>query len=297
MQTNLSLTANNIDQYSYIVPYVRYSNEDKYSSPWFLPVRKIYDNEFIFVTKGSGEFSIEDRVYPVKPNDLIFLKSDTVHSGKSVSLPFHFICIHFDVFVSSIVNSLQVSGQYLFEAIPSHAVQYEKANLILNEHLSLDDAGYIHVLLKQIIHESEEKHPAFNLVVRSLFTDLLVRLFREQGQFFSSAERFSAEVNEIINYIKKNYMRSIKLCDLSSFTHLQPTYISNLFKKQTGITLSQFIAAYRISMAKELLLETDRKIEDIACSVGFYDIHQFSNVFKKNEGLSPSQFRKIKRYI
>lgn len=295
IQTNITLHAGNIDQVGYLIPYIRYSNEDTYDQPWFLPDRRIYDYEFILVTRGTGEFIIEDRRYPVKPNDLVFIEPDKVHSGRSLSLPFHFLCIHFDIYVSTINNPLQVNGQYLFETIPSSPINYEKTGIRLCPHIALEDAGYIHFLLKRIFREIKERNTAFNLVIKSLFTDLIIGLFREQSHI-PDTRAYSAEVQVIMDYIREHYMNTIRLHDLSSLVHLQPAYISNLFKKQTGITLSQYITLYRIAVAKELLLETGRKMEDIAQSVGFYDLHQFSNVFKKAEGLAPSYYRKIKQY-
>jgi two-component system response regulator YesN len=56
----------------------------------------------------------------------------------------------------------------------------------------------------------------------------------------------------------------------------------------------EYIKSYRLLKAKALLLETDRKIGDIACSVGFYDLHHFSKVFREQEGLSPAQYRQMK---
>jgi len=287
------LDLNGINLCRHMIPYIRYSNEDKYENPWMLKERKISDHEFILVTKGSGVFYIEDRMYHVKPDHLLLIYPDIIHSGKSIELPFHFFCIHFDIYVSYTNNVHLIDGRYVNEPVPTKPIKYVKANLSLNEHVILKNTGYINLLFKRIIYELKEKPIASGLAIKAHFTDLIVNMIREQQ--ISESKKLSMEVQTIIDYIKNNYMNNITLNELASLVHLHPSYISNIFKKQTGITLSGFITMQRISAAKKLLLETDRKIEDIAGATGFYDVHHLSNRFKKIEGLSPSQYRSIRR--
>ena len=103
------------------------------------------------------------------------------------------------------------------------------------------------------------------------------------------------EIIRVINYIKSNYMHRIRLWELSNQVHLEPTYLSKLFLKHTGYNITKFIIKHRLLVAKEQLLETDNKIEEIAISTGFCDLHHFSKVFRAYEGISPSQYRNMKK--
>lgn len=284
----------NCAYYSYIVPYIRYCAENRYQSPWVMKQRIISDYEFIFITKGKGQFKIEGRIYNAKANDLLLIKPNVVNSGNSVILPFNFLCIHFDLFVSLTNNAvIDMTNNNLCESIPSEPIKYNSAILDFPEYTSVSDSGYVHQLLKRIIHESNVKIPGYNTIIKSLFIDMIFNLFRQQSGF-RLINNFTSEINAIIDYIKDNYMNKIRLRDIADHIHLQPAYISSLFKKQTGYTLTEFIKRQRVISAKRLLLETDRKIQDIAYDTGFYDIHHFSRIFKQLKGLTPGQYRNIK---
>lgn len=294
MALPIVINEENYSKYTQFIPYIRYCAEDKYYEPWELKRRKISDYEFIFITEGSGQFTIRDDSFYVKTNDLILIGPEVLHSGKSDITPFKFLCIHFDLYVSKIINDLQVTQQYFPAAIPSKPVSYHKAVVRFPEHTVISESSYIQMLFKRIINEKARQRPGFNCVIKSIFTDLLINLYRQKYNKPPENIR-SNEIQLAVDYIKKNYMDSISLLDLSGFVHLQQTYLSSLFKKQIGYSITEFIKLYRISVAKSLLLETDKKINNIANDVGFYDLHHFSRVFKEYEGLTPVQYRQISR--
>ena len=292
---SIMINSANYSDYSYIIPYIRYCMEDKYQSHWELKQRKIKDYEFIFVTQGTGQFTIEDRTYDANTNDLILFKPNTLHYGNSILLPFNFLCIHFDLFVSNSTTTIETKNKFLYESVPLSPIEYQKAVLDFPEFSSLNDSSYINQLLKRIFHEYTQKNPGYNTIIKAMFTDLIVNLYRlkNSGTF---QKQLLPEIQKIIDYIKENYMQKIKLSDISHHVHLQPSYISSIFKRKTGYTITEFTNIHRVATAKELLFKTDKKLEDIAHNTGFYDIHHLSKVFKRYEGLTPGQYRDISRY-
>lgn len=68
-------------------------------------------------------------------------------------------------------------------------------------------------------------------------------------------------------------------------------YLSNLFKVETGINLVKFITQYRMERAKELLVQTNMKIGDVAQKVGYLNVSYFTSIFRNQEGCSPIQYR------
>lgn len=294
MAVNVNINSNNFTNYQHFFPYIRYCAEDKYSDPWTLRTRKIFDCEFILITKGTGVFTIEGRTYNVKANDLIFIRPGKNHSGSSVSLPFNFLCMHFELYLIKKTSELRIFQNTFYESIPLKSLKYDKAAFEFPEFISVNDSGFIQMLFRRILNESIHQQIGFNTLIKSMFTELLINLFRQEHNVLEE-KTCSPLIQSVINYIKQNHAAKLNLSDLAALVHLQPAYLSSLFKKHTGYTITDFIKIYRISLAKNLLLETDCKTEDIACSVGFYDLHHFSKVFKHHEGLSPVQFRQIKR--
>ena len=97
-------------------------------------------------------------------------------------------------------------------------------------------------------------------------------------------------------FIRTNYKKKIKLADISKAIYLSPFYLSHIFKKETGSTLLEYLTKVRIEETKRLLENTQWTATRIAFEAGFSDQSYFCKVFKKIEGISPSDYRKgIKR--
>lgn len=102
----------------------------------------------------------------------------------------------------------------------------------------------------------------------------------------------SIKVKKAIQYIIDNYADDIQIEVIADFVNLSPNYLSNVFKKEMGITLNQYIEGYRINKAKGLLKNFDLKLNDICQQVGYNNTAYFISVFKKVTGLSPTEFRR-----
>ncbi|MPQ43346.1 response regulator transcription factor [Clostridium tarantellae] len=98
-------------------------------------------------------------------------------------------------------------------------------------------------------------------------------------------------IEKSIQYIKTNINKTITLDTIAAVCNLSPCYFSKIFKEEMGVTFVNYINNERIEKAKELLLNTDRSILNIAWDIGFEDCGYFIRVFKKITGLTPKRFR------
>ena len=96
---------------------------------------------------------------------------------------------------------------------------------------------------------------------------------------------------EIERYIRENYCGDISLNHLARIFYVSKEHISRSFKKQFQINLFDYITSLRIEKAKTLLLKTQLPIEEIAAMTGFSNGNYFSKTFRKQTGLSPSEFK------
>lgn len=99
-------------------------------------------------------------------------------------------------------------------------------------------------------------------------------------------------VHQAIRYIKENYKYDISTTDIANSVNLSPNHLCKLFKKVINRTIKDYLANYRVTVAELLLEETNLSINDIANSVGYYDSMYFSQVFKKYNSSTPTDFRK-----
>jgi len=101
-------------------------------------------------------------------------------------------------------------------------------------------------------------------------------------------------IEKVKSYIDENISGDISLQAMSQMVFMNPTYLSELFKKETGENFIDYITKSRVGMAKKLLANTTMKMEEIAGKVGYDRLEYFYRVFKKFEGVTPKEFRKLK---
>ena len=99
-------------------------------------------------------------------------------------------------------------------------------------------------------------------------------------------------INSITRFIQEHLAEEMSLSVLSEEFHMNPQYISQLFKNEIGVGFLAYLTSIRMEKAKKLLLSTSLSIGEIAEQSGYGDYRVFTKVFKKSEGITPSQYRR-----
>lgn len=99
-------------------------------------------------------------------------------------------------------------------------------------------------------------------------------------------------IKKVIDEINCRYTEKLSLQELADQCALSIGHLSNLIKKETGMSFSEYVTVKRMEDAKKLLLKEQLSIEEVAEQVGYHDYFYFTKVFKKYEGISPSVFRR-----
>lgn len=122
--------------------------------------------------------------------------------------------------------------------------------------------------------------------MRDLFTRIL-QAVRSQG----TRPVYLAQV-----FVRTHLAEPIHLAEVAAYVGLNPSYLSYLFRKETGIGLPDYINHRRVEEAKKLLEQTDEKVLSIARAVGFSDPRYFSRVFRALAGCRPKDYRKARQW-
>lgn len=93
------------------------------------------------------------------------------------------------------------------------------------------------------------------------------------------------------SYIIDHFNAELSIKEIAEFVHLNPEYLTRLFKKETGVTLKDFIIECRISTAKDLLANSSLSISMISSEVGYHNFSYFAYLFKKMEQVTPREYR------
>lgn len=120
-----------------------------------------------------------------------------------------------------------------------------------------------------------------------------VSLIRQDRNLEASGKKYySRTIEDIIQYILEHYSEEIMIEFLANHVYLSPNYLCNLFKKETGKTINQFVTEIRINKAGEMLVNTYKTLTEIANAVGYSDVRHFSKIFQKIMGQTPSEYRR-----
>lgn len=114
---------------------------------------------------------------------------------------------------------------------------------------------------------------------------------RLEGTFSNNPQMIHREIEDVKQYIYAHYGEEIGVEQLADMVYMAPSYLSCIFKKETGQNLSKFIKAYRMEKAKEMLENSHKKIVNISNEVGYPNVSYFCQSFREYFGVSPQKFR------
>ncbi|SCP98680.1 Helix-turn-helix domain-containing protein [Anaerobium acetethylicum] len=106
-----------------------------------------------------------------------------------------------------------------------------------------------------------------------------------------SKEKQDNVVHQAKRYILQHIQENIYIEEIADQVHLNAQYLMRLFKKETGLSILEYITDERLKLAKELLAKTDYPINKVADSVGYGNYSYFTKIFKKNTGMTPAAYR------
>ena len=111
----------------------------------------------------------------------------------------------------------------------------------------------------------------------------------------SDSAGYSLPVRLACEYIEKNFQENINLNKISNYVSLSKNYFCNIFKKEVGVTIWDYLIRIRMEEARRMLLETDLKTYDISGKIGYDDPSYFGRLFKKYTGFTPTEYRESSR--
>lgn len=229
--------------------------------------------ELYFLVDGQVDEFIENRTHHLKSMDIIIIKPNVLHRELLCKKNRHeSLVVHFDI--RSIVDSeilKKLEEQQGVISLPAHASKrvYKLINILLDE------------------TENDVFH---NSYVRSVLTEILIVIFR--NQFQKAKSYVGLKFKNIIDYVRENSRKEITLATVAQKFSVSEAHLSRLFKKNTGFTFTQYLNYQRIIYSQKMLITSNISIGKIAKSSGFESTTHFGRVFKQLAGCSPREYRK-----
>ncbi|MEE1012926.1 MAG: response regulator [Clostridia bacterium] len=203
--------------------------------------------------------------------------------------------------MEAVLSGNVVKNEAQLEAVYDYLCKIEDLQEVKDFIMAVIDKIYDSYWLMKGNGSTEESHRAILPLIQNCVNfeecfELLSSLCRTMvGKVDGYAkQQYSLKIKNAVDYIKKHYNQEISRDIIAEHVGVSPNYISAIFKKEMKMTLVEYIKQVRIENAKQLLWESDLRINEIADIVGFSDGYYFSRIFKDMVGVTPTQYRKKK---
>ena len=126
--------------------------------------------------------------------------------------------------------------------------------------------------------------------------DRMIMDFTRHMRQYSQKSNLSQPISICLDYIFSHLSERITLKELADYSNVSTTYLSKTFSEEIGMSVSEYIRIKKINMSKEMLLNTNMSILDIAHHLSFSSQSHYTQVFKSEVGMTPKNFRKNNTY-
>lgn len=233
--------------------------------------------ELLFCLTGSLEVTLSSHNYYLNPGDMVFINSNHVHSSRSPIVG-DVLAIQFPLEYLQKVTE----GKYLKDFIfTTHEISQNERLIskltFISEHFKKEDL-ISHMLVKSKIYE----------LLAVICQDYVVPVSNIKE---IKTTKHMEKMKEINQYISDNSLRDLSIEEVANKFNYNSSYFSRFYKRFMGITFTDYLNSLRLEKAFKMLRDTDQTVLEISTHSGFSNVRTFYNVFSKNYGLSPQQYR------
>lgn len=272
------------------IPEIYLSGEVSIAAPNKHFKRKPIDYILYFVKEGSMTITEGDEIYVLNKNDVIILDPSRTHNGIETDYSVRYSYIHFDY---SEIAEQDMTKEAIEELMLYNMTESRNQRIILPKKFSVSNAYAIDALelMKSITSEFNDGRNYNIQMARSMLLQLFITLYRGYLDTLCHEESKQNDVLlELEMFLKEHSREKITGEDIEKYFHMNFDYLNRIFKKRFGRTIMQYVNYYRIEDAKKMLRSGLLSVKQIAADLGFVNEFYFSRVFKKYEGVSPSEF-------
>ena len=229
--------------------------------------------EIYYLEDGECRYFIDNKSYDVKQGDLILVPEGVIHHTS----------------YRDGIHSRKLL--YCSRSLIPPAVTKKLSSMLYlyrNESISRE--------IKAIFDDIEKESAlsdSFSEGVIEAKVELLFFLLARNENTCSALSEGNEYVISAVEYVRKNFQRDVKLCDLAKEISVSPEHLSRVFKKETGFGFCEYLTLIRLKNAEELLINCpSMSVSDVAFRCGFNDSNYFCEKFKRSYGASPLKYRK-----
>lgn len=239
--------------------------------------------ELVYLLEGELLVSVENNSRILHPGECMLINANVIHSNKAISFNKYILLqIPLD-FIENFISNIQQIKFVVNDGQESELKQ-QKINKIKE-------------FLRKMKELDDKREENFLLYFNCLLFELLCLIQRDFSEKVyqidvSQKQQDLVKLNEVLDYVAKNYIRAIPLDEIAQVAGFQVKYFCRFFKKHMGITFLEYQNEVRLSYIYSDLLNTDELISHILEKYGFNNYKLFMRMFKMRFGNTPLKIRK-----
>ncbi|PXX30516.1 AraC family transcriptional regulator [Arenibacter sp. ARW7G5Y1] len=269
--------------------YMRHAKQNHFVVPWhFHP-----EIEIMYVINGEGTRIVGDSIQQFNAGDFVLVGSHTPHLWRN----------HNEYYENKGLYSECLLLFFKEETFGTEFLSIEEMSdikrMLTEAKRGLRFSGHRSEKLKNLMLQAYNEKGIDRILTS-------IRLLNEMAQFETSevlcskgyipdvSYRDYDRLDNCLEFIMSNYKKSITLKEVADIANMTPNSFCRYFKRRTNMTFSKFLIEFRVGKACQLLLNTEKKIIEIAFDCGFNSLSNFNNQFASVKGMSPREYRKKK---
>lgn len=261
------------------------TNEDQFLHP-----KRIIDSyELICVTKGILHIQSGGQEHRVAPGQFLLLFPEECHFGTVPSrgeLSFYWTHFYFPAKNAAICGEPQIAAFFHEESVPRY---------ILPQTGTLSANSRVNVLFVQLLDLAKRLGPLSAVQCSYAQSTLLLELTNEcffRHHLMRQGEQVPQAMADLMEWLQLNYDTPLSVAGIAEKFGYHPSYLTALFKRCSGYTVTEYLNRQRIQVAKNLLTSTGRlSLAEISAQVGIPDEKYFMRLFKRYEGVTATAYR------
>ena len=254
-----------------------------YEGACSFPIQRHIDCEMLYVTDGYIKIAAQSIEYTVSKGQMCLIPSGIAHSTYTDDASYK----RWVMFI----NTWDLSTVY-----SSPLLQNIISGLSCKRPLIADTPAHILDTIRNMHAEYQSKEPLSNDILFAEMIGLISHIARQNPNIARSEITCSQRlVLNIRSYIHQNCSEDLKISDVAAHFFISSWYLSHIFKEQTGISPKTFLISCRITKASRMLTSTELSAAEIAEACGFVSPSDMALRFKKEYGITPTEYRAGKR--
>lgn len=248
--------------------------------------------EMVYVIKGKAYHDLNGTTTIIQKGDYFIIDYEACHQYHSVDDE-EFVIIN-TLFKPEIIDRVLVHCRSFRDLINHYLIRFNYTMLEKSptDFIFHDDDRSILALIEKLQNEFERKNSGYIELMRCHLIEIIIKTMRRISKN-NSCDSYHDCCRYILDYVDQNYMNPLTLTEISRELNFSLPYICRRFRNEVGMSFVEYLQKKRIEQSCRLILNTDKKIPEIAELVGYTDIKFFNRIFRKHLKMTPREFKSI----